>query len=304
MTDWKQKLQDVVGAISKVSGHNNYVNSNSTIVLRTIKGLQVDSDKKNEGAGYRIVVNMSSAHIPQFCKQSIYKNAYELEASPRIGSKPVKVSEKRKIVDAALHSLTQCNPESLYFAAVELNGSGIGFYGDCCLTLRDSTVAETLPAGRSKVMDRNSYDLIRSPLHDAISVAAGGAVKARAKMAQTMSGDFPVDLPMIAAIKVLESRPAAGRLLSTGMVSNGVLEDEDYIEALMTQSFGPEAIDEVRLSATDVALDERIRSRGLSGFPPTHAELLWRRRRRVSEARLAEKGISVRVVTTTGRTRG
>lgn len=88
------------------------------------------------------------------------------------------------------------------------------------------------------------------------------------------------------------------------MMSDGVLEDEDYLEALMTRSFGPREIQEVRLSAADVALDERIRSRGLSGFPPTHAELLWRRRRRVSEGRLAEKRIPVRVVTTTGRTRG
>ena len=49
MTDWKQKLRDVVDAISKVSGHNNYVNSNATIVLRAIKGLQVDGEKKNDG---------------------------------------------------------------------------------------------------------------------------------------------------------------------------------------------------------------------------------------------------------------
>jgi hypothetical protein len=303
MTDWKQKLQDVVDAISKVSGHDNYVNSSATIVLRAIKGLQIDSDEKNDGAGYRIVVNMSSAHIPTFCKQSIYKNAYELEASPRVGHKPFKVSAKRKSVDAALRELTGCEPESLYFAAVELNGSGIGFYGDCCLTLRESAVGKVLPAGSAKLLDRNSYDLIRSPLREEIDETAGDAEAARAEKAESLSGDFPEALPFIAAIKVLESRPGAGRLLSTGMVSNGVLEDEDYIETLMTQSFRPDDIHEVRLSAADVALDERIRSRGMSGFPPTHAELLWRRRRRVSEGRLSEKRIPVRVVTSTGRTR-
>ena len=247
---------------------------------------------------------MSSAHIPAFCKQSNYKNAYDLEASQRIGSKPAKVSEKRNAVDAALQKLTGREPRYLYFAAVELNGSGIGFYGDCCLALRESTVEKVLPAGSAKVLDRNSYDLIRSPLLEEIDRTAGGADAARARKVRFLSGEFPGDLPFIAAIKVLESRPGAGRLLSTGMVSNGVLEDEDYIETLMTESFGLGEIQEVRLSAADVALDERIRSRGLSGFPPTHAELLWRRRRRVSEGRLAEKRIPVRVVTATGRTRG
>jgi hypothetical protein len=303
MTDWKRKLDSVVKRVSDASGYKTYVDSNAKMVLRAIKGLQIDSDKKNDGAGYRIVVNMSSAHIPTFCKQSSYKNAYELEASPRIGHKPVMVSATRKSVDAALHKLTGCRPESLYFAAVELNGSGIGFYGDCCLTLRESAVEKLLPSETAKLLDRNSYDLIRSPLHvESGATAVDDA--ARAKTAESLSGDFPEDLPFIAAIKVLESRPGAGRLLSTGMVSNGVLEDEDYIETLMTQSFEPSDIHEVRLSAADVALDERIRTRGLSGFPPTHAELLWRRRRRVSEGRLAEDRIPVRVVTATGRTRG
>jgi hypothetical protein len=304
MTSWEQKLNSVVKAISKASGYNNYVDSNAKIVLRAIKGLQIESDEKNEGAGYRIVVNMSSAHVPTFCKQSSYKNAYELEASPRVGHKPAKVSNKRRVVDAALRELTGCKPESLYFAAVELNGSGISFYGDCCLTLRDDAVKKVLPAKSAKVLDRNSYDLIRSPLREEIEATAGGAEAARATKAESLSGDFTNDLPFIAAIKVLESRPGAGRLLSTGIVSNGVLEDEDYIETLMTKSFASGDVDEVRLSAADVALDERIRSRGLSGLPPAHAELLWRRRRRVSEGRLSEKRIPVRVVTTTGRTRG
>ena len=87
------------------------------------------------------------------------------------------------------------------------------------------------------------------------------------------------------------------------MISTGILEDEDYIEVLKTQSFGTHDIAEVRLSAADVAMDGRIRSRAESGLPPSHAELLWRRRRRVAEARLTEKDIPIRVVTTLGRSR-
>jgi hypothetical protein len=119
-----------------------------------------------------------------------------------------------------------------------------------------------------------------------------------------MSGEFKKDLSAIAAIKVLSGRPRADRLLTTGMISGGVLEDEDYMEILRPESFGPTDIAEVRLSAADVSVDERIRSRSLGGLPPSHAELLWRRRRRVAEGRLAEHAIPVRVVTALGRSRG
>lgn len=297
-TDWKGRLDQVVDSIaSKGTLRAGYARANADLVQRALEGIGVDGGKKHQGAGIRVVVNMSSAHITSFCKGSGYKNAYDLEADPKIGRKS-KVSEKRKIVDAALHAVTGCEPRHLYFAAVELNGTGIGFYGDLWLVLREQEGDRDLT-----VLDRNSYDLIREPLWTDIK-ANSPPDEARANKAASISGRFGDDLSAIAAIKVLESRPSTDRLLSTGMVSTGVLEDEDYIEVLRTKSFGPLQIEEVRMSAADVAVDERIRSRGVSGLPPSHAELLWRRRRRVAEARLSEQGIPVRAVTTTGRSRG
>jgi hypothetical protein len=294
---WQQRLKSVLQDFPRNTGvGDDYPSANADLVTRSLGGIGVDGGK-TEGMGCRVVVNISSAHIGSFCREQHYKNAYELERAPRIGKTP-KVSEKRKIVDAALQAVTGHAPEKLYFAAVELNGAGIGFYGDCCLVLREQPSDENLT-----VLDRNSYDLIRDPLRTKIDCSCT-PVNARADRAKSMSGQFKQDLPTIAAVKVLSSRPCADRLLTTGMISGGVLEDEDYIEILREESFGPTDIAEVRVSAADVSVDERIRSRGLGGLPPSHAELLWRRRRRVAEGRLAEKGIPVRVVTALGRSRG
>jgi hypothetical protein len=299
MTNWAARIEEVINSIAQqADGRGDYARANRRAIQRTLEGLAVHSNRKSEGAGYRIVVNMSSAHIPSFCDGSAYKNAYELEREGRRVGNPSEVSDKRIIVDAALKVVTGCDPESLYFAAVELNGSGIGFYGDYCLVLREDDENRHLT-----VLDRNSYDLLREPLLGKID-AESDTTTARAEKARELSGRFGEDLAIIAAIKVLESRPSTGRLLSTAMISTGVLEDEDYIEVLRTKSFISEDVVEVRLSANDVAVDERIRSRGVSGLPPSHAEFLWRRRRRVAESRLAEKPTAMRVVTTAGRSRG
>ena len=219
--------------------------------------------------------------------------------TPRGSGNPGKgPSEKRRMVDDALHTVAGVAPQNLYFAAVELNGSGIGFYGDCCLVLKVDPGDNSLT-----VLDRNSYDLIREPLASPIN-ANNNPTVARAEAAQLMSGAFGTDLPVMAAIKVLGNRPLTARLMTTGIISTAVLEDEDYLEVLKTKTFGPQDIEEVRLSAADVAQDERIRSRSVGGLPPTHAELLWRRRRRIAEARLAREAIPIRVVTSAGRSRG
>jgi hypothetical protein len=293
---WQKRLESVLQNLRSAGIGADYPSTNADLINRSLGGIGAVGGK-TEGIGCRVVVNISSAHIASFCREQRYKNAYEIEKAPRIGKTP-KVSEKRKIVDTALKAATGHDPQTLYFAAIELNGAGVGFYGDCCLVLREQPADEKLT-----VLDRNSYDLIRDPLRTKIDRSRTPA-KIRADTAKSMSGQFKKDLPAIAAIKILSGRPRADRLLTTGMISAGVLEDEDYIEVLRPESFGPTDIAEVRLSAADVSVDERIRSRGLGGLPPSHAELLWRRRRRIAEGRLAEHAIPVRVVTALGRSRG
>ena len=206
------------------------------------------------------------------------------------------------MVDSALSALHNLAKEAIYFAAIEFNGCGVGFYGDCCLVLRDDiTELATI------VLDRNSYDLIRAPLKDDIAAATAlgcSEAQARQEAAWEHAGRLSDDLAAIATIQVLESRPAVKRLMTTGSVSEGVLNDEDYIEVLRPASFGIGEVREVRFAPADVALDERIRSRSMVGQVPSQAELLWRERRRSAEARLHGTNTAIRVVTTVGRTKG
>jgi hypothetical protein len=293
---WQKRLQSALRkARRKSSAGPNYPFANADLVGLSLCGNGADNGAAGE-SGYRIVVNISSAHIPKFCRQGHYKNIYDLQTSPTIGNPP-KVSRKRQIVDAALQVATGLHPRNVYFAAIELNGPGMDFYGDCCLVLKKDQDDESLV-----ILDRNSYDVIRDPLRSDINRSHSPAQK-RAEVAKSLSGRLQTDLPAIAAIKIFQSRSYESRLLTTGMISNGILEDEDYIEVLRPRSFGPADISEVRISAPDVAVDERIRNRALSGPAPSHAELLWSRRRRVAERRLASATIPIRVITTVGRSR-
>jgi hypothetical protein len=295
--DWAKRLEDALVAL----GGGAYLKANSEAVRRALAGEPVDGGAATGRAGGRVVVNISSAHIPSFTAgwpNGGYKNAYDLEEEGlRVGEK-APVSEKRRAVDRALQPLHGRQAKDIYFAAVELNGCGVGFYGDCCLVLRDEVSEPGV-----HILDRNSYDLIREPLAGEIEKAAVSVEQARRDKAEALAGTMDGDLAAIAAIKVLAARQPVDRLLTTGMVSAGVLEDEDYIEVLRTDSFNWGHVAEVRLTPADVAADERVRSRSLAGQTPSHAELQWRQRRRDAEERLVALGVPVRVVTTGGRTR-
>lgn len=294
---WQTRLQSVLRKQRRRAGSApNYPAANSDLINWSLGGITAEGTK-TESPGRRIVVNISSAHIPNFFADGRYKNAYELKISPRIGKAPT-VSAKRQIVDTALQAATGLDPRTIYFAAVELNGAGISFYGDYCLVLKGRLNDDHLI-----VLDRNSYDLIRDPLRSKIDRSRAPDAS-RTQVAKSLCGSLKTDLAAMAAIKVLSGQSSENRLLTTSMISNGILDDEDYIEVLRPESFGPTDLAEVRLSAPDVTVDERIRSRGLAGLPPSHSELLWRRRRRIAEAHLADAGISIRIITLLGRTRG
>lgn len=300
--DWRRRLDDALVALQGDVAQQVFLRANGQSVGRALTGAPVDGGGPRPGAGSCVVVNMASAHVPSFTAPGAsYKNCYDLDRE-RIGEPP-KTSAKRAAVDTALEALHGRAKEDIYFAAVEFNGCGVGFYGDCCLVLRDSAVA-----GGTLVLDRNSYDLVREPLQTYIADRAAEkgvtVAEARAELAAEHAGVLSRDLAEIAAIKVLEARRPTARLLTTGMISDGVLEDEDYLEVLVEETFSVDAVREARLAPADVALDERIHGRAMNGGAPSHAEMLWRSRRREAEARLEALGVPVRVVTTTGRSKG
>ena len=251
-----------------------------------------------------MVANISAAHVPAVCSATRrkdakpYKNAYDL-ASNRVGGKQnYGLSGNRKTVDAALPLPLGTNPGDIYFGAMELNGTGVHFYGDVCLVLKAVN-------GKTIVLDRNSYDLIREPLRAEIETWSKSSwSKRRAAKARSISGYWDDSRDAIAALKVLGAVGFRARLLTMGQISDAVRDDEDYIEILRIGSFGTNDLSEARLSASDVAREASIDSRRRTAPTPTLESLLWRHRRRTAERELRKSGVPVRTVTTAGRVKG
>lgn len=326
-----------------------YADANLNTCIDLVAGRDPYSGKEDRESGARMVVNISSVHIPAFCEASRkhenrpYKNGYDL-GKFRLGS-PLPSSELnlRETVDAAL-PLNGARPEDVYFGAVELFGSGIRFYGDVCLVIRkDVVAADTL------ILDRNSFDLISAPLRDRINNSPSAdetsaeearklaghwkeetgamaalirqsfdlisalfrdrinkspsADKARAEEARKLAGNWKDDTGAMAALRVIQILGLRQRRYTSGQIAETIRQDEDYIEVIKQDSFGADALQEARLSANDAAYDSFTAERTAYGPPPRLESLVWRDRRRVAEQELQTVGVTVRVVTSSGRSR-
>jgi hypothetical protein len=297
-TNWGDKLSYAIDAEWGV-----FAKANVAAVEGTINGRDPDSPNPDPDMGARMVCNISSVHVPLFVAASLkhepnpYKNGYDLKKYRIGGSAPGGGFKAREAVDRALSLLAGAGPDQIYFGAVELNGAGIRFYGDICLVLRRDEVAPD-----TAILDRNSYDLIRSPLRERIeTVNQADLDTSRAAEARAISGTWASDLRNIAAIKVLNEFGRRNRRLTTGLVSDAVLQDEDYIEVLRISSFSTEHLQEARVGAADTAYEALISQRRAVGPKPRQEALIWRARRRRAEAALKRARVEVKVVTTTGR---
>ena len=274
----------------------DHVGANADMIKRALRGAGPDKNDADKGAGARIVANMSCVYVPKFCDESArgearpYKNTYDLTQQVGAGPSASKVLTNRQRADQAL-PVKSC--KDVYFGAVELNGSGIRFYGDICLVLKaDAVPDDTL------VLESNSYDLIRPPLWNPQHPPSPKKLKDTAKK---RSGSWADDLPRMAVKKVLDATGSRSRRLTTGQISRALLDDEDYIEVLKIGSFGADDLQEVRLSAADAAKEQDIAERQRSGPAPDVAALTWRQNRRDAVAALVKRKVPVRVVTTLGR---
>jgi len=289
-----------------------YTKENAAIVARAISGEDLIDGHANEDGGARMAVNIASVHVPAFCKASreaggkAYKNGYDL-GKFRIGSNPPgenapDVRKIREIVDESL-PLNGASPENFYFGAVELNWTGVRFYGDLCFILkRDSVEKSTV------ILDRNSFDLIRPPIRTRVEekvmtnrTTLGVELK---EEASKLGGNWKDDLAPMATLKIFESLQPRKRLLTTGQISRAVLEDEDYIEVLKSDSFGADALQEARLSAPEAAQDALTGDRVRHRPTPRFEALMMRRRHQRAEEELRKLGVRVRAMTTSGRTKG
>ncbi|UGY02523.1 hypothetical protein [Bradyrhizobium quebecense] len=327
-----------------------YAEANLNTCVDLVAGRDIYSGKDDRDSGARMVVNISSVHIPAFCEASRkgdkrpYKNGYDL-GKFRLGSRPPSSEPNlREIVDAAL-PLNGARPEDVYFGAVELFGSGIRFYGDVCLVIRKQVIA-----ANTLILDRNSFDLISAPIRDRINRSSStdkaraeeaknlagpwkngataavrimqmlgltrqrhasdqapqaelSADKARAEEAKKLAGRWKKDTGAMAALRVMQILGLRRRRYTSGQIAETIRQDEDYIEVIKKDSFGADVLQEARLSANDAAYDSFTAERTAYGPSPRLESLMWRDRRRVAEQELRREGVTVRVVTSSGRSR-
>ena len=299
---WTDRLRRLQRRIAKENiAHASYIPANCDAVYRTVDGRGPDASATHPSAGARITFNMSSVHVPGFCAAAragtgtAYKNCYDLAREP--GANDTLVGERRKLVDNSLPLPPGATVQTTYFGAVDVNGAGVRFYGDVCLVLKRELAASCV------VLDRNSYDLVRSPVKELVArVALAGQQDARESIARSWSGSWAADLGHIAAAKALATLPLGGRRWTTGHISHAVCSDEDYIEVLKGGSFDARDLQEARMSANDVAQDALTASRLASRLPKPRLEsLLWSRRRARAEAALRALGVPVRIVGNHGR---
>ena len=301
--NWNKAKEKIVEAIAAGDpALESYAEANAASTVSAVSGEDFYSRNVDPETGARVVVSLSSAHLPGFCACSRsgdprpYKNGYDL-GRYRIGDpEPGKRRKKREIVDAALPVASDTSPADIYFGSVELNGTGIRYYGDVCLVLSLDAIARD-----TVVLDRNSFDLVTPPLSEQID--SRSSPNALRDEAARRAGKWDSDLGNMAAVKVLGAIGARSRRYTNGQISAAICDDEDYMEVLMTSSFSTRELEEARVSANDAAHDAATDSRLRTGPSPRMESIIWRSRRRRAERRLNENHVPTRIVTTGGRTR-
>jgi hypothetical protein len=307
MSKWQKKAERAVNRLTVgYPSLKQFAQANLAAIEDALGGRGPDAKKPDPQAGVRAVVNLASVHVPNFCARSqnkqnpAYQNSYDLKkACIRAGSSPPDQHwANREIVDHALASLHGCAMNEVYYAAAELNGSGIRFYGDICLVLKPAEVPPN-----TKVLDRNSYDVLRAPFLAAVESFPdeGRRHAARRLILTALAGSFESDLKTMGAVKVLISTSERDRRFSTGQISGSVLDDEDYIEILKIGSFDVDGVEEVRFSAAEAALEGHVEQRLQSNPAASHSSRLWLKERRDATRALADAGLEITVVATPGR---
>jgi hypothetical protein len=147
-----------------------------------------------------------------------------------------------------------------------------------------------------------SFDRISVLFRDRVNKSPS-ADKARAEEARKLAGRWDEDTGAMAALRVMQTLGLRRRRYTSGQIAETIRQDEDYIEVIKQNSFGADALQEARLSANDAAYDSFTAERTAHGPPPRLESLMWRDRRRVAEHELRREGVTVRVVTSSGRSR-
>lgn len=280
-----------------------YRKANAEMIWRTLLGHGPDAradsvTRLRLEAGMRCVFNMSAAHVPALLATGgSYLNCYDLQKL----YPERRISRLRSEIDAVVAQVDAAStvPETLYYGAVELNGSGMRYYGDLCVVLKPDEADDAL------LLLTNSYDLHRDPTRAKVYSPSDPKLtrSRRAQELQGWAGRWPADAADMAVWKLLRSAPATQTRLTAGVISQGVLNDETYMEIVRGSSFSAGEVEEIRTGAADAGADARIGDRTSNGPSPPLAHMLWRQRRRGAERAATACGLAVRVVVSPGRER-
>jgi len=259
----------------------------------------VDVISKRGDLGLRMAVNMPAYALLRFLHERQYKNAYERQADA--GSDAGGPSATRREVDAALFPAPARPPAQHYFGAAVLGGTGVRYYGEYCVVLKEEEkvirdempVVEKVIPGDTQVLDRNSYDTMFAPL---------AGVEPLPDVMKRLRGQWGNDLLAIVKLKILPELGAAPRLTTAATASETLLHDESFVEVHKHGSFGPDQVHEVRESAADAAVEADLSGRRQRGQPRLPEESIWLARRHLVDRALAAHGIRARIIVTTGRT--
>lgn len=149
-----------------------------------------------------------------------------------------------------------------------LGGSGVRYYGDYCVVLKED---KTIVPDDTQVLDRNSYDAVFSPLN--------AVDEQLAEIMKRLRGHWGSDLVPMAKLKILPELGASPRLATAGSVSEMLLHDESFVEVHKHGTFGPSQVHEVRESAADAAVEADLKGRRERGHTLSSEESLWLYRR-------------------------
>lgn len=270
-----------------------YREANESLIGSLVLGVAIDSGRTT-GAGLRLVFNAACAHVPEILR-SRYLNRYDLESDAGRVVGDV-LATKRGRVDTTVARVFGggVEPQDLYYGALELNGAGMRYYGDICLVVTSTIVEED-----QLVLMRNSYDLEREPIRGRVD----GDPARMEDEARRMAGRWRNRAAMVTHKILGGSSAPADRLMTTGMVSQGVLDDEDYLEVPLPRSFSAGDVDEARTSAGDLAVESMVESRGDHGPASSIAQLLWLDQRAMAAEALHASRIQYVPVAHEGRQR-
>lgn len=252
------------------------------------KSVEAMASAKGKNARLHVIFNIGSDALRSYAQTGDYKNAYE---QPTIVGATVNASPTRQHVDELIGLK---NPESFYFCALSSGGVGIRFYGEYCVVLKSGS-----DSGVKRVLDRNSYDFIRSPLKELLAHRALTEKQDLVKRLET--GFRSKEMGQMLAIKVLQHFNHPSRLLTMGSISEAILADEDYVEALHEGKIPLQSVLEVRSSPLDEMQESGILSK-LGRGQATVEELLWVSRREEVRKALAAPctGVALELRTVVG----